>query len=229
MTENQLIKKIKRLKAIKPRRNWVLLNKKQILGEERRIEIFPFFRPVYAGLFCLLFLAGLFEFSQNALPGEPLYYLKKITERSQLILSSEEERPGLNLELVNKRLEELNQIAQNNEVRKLAPALKEYQASVFEAVKSLTKITATTSDSLVIKGIAEKTQKLEENKEILGTLLEIDEKLNPALLEVVAELLIKDMEKTFLTEEDEEILEQAKQDFENGNYSEALERILLNQ
>ncbi|UZE93488.1 MAG: hypothetical protein IB617_01490 [Candidatus Nealsonbacteria bacterium] len=227
MTENQLIKKIKRLKAIKPRRNWVLLNKKQILGEERRIEIFPFFRPVYAGLFCLLFLAGLFEFSQNALPGEFLYYLKKITERSQLILSSEEERPGLNLELVNKRLEELNQIAQNNEVRKLAPALKEYQASVFEAVKSLTKITATTSDSLVIKGIAEKTQKLEENKEILGTLLEIDEKLNP--VKVVAELLIKDMEKTFLTEEDEEILEQAKQDFENGNYSEALERILLNQ
>ncbi|XOB46603.1 MAG: DUF5667 domain-containing protein [Candidatus Nealsonbacteria bacterium] len=235
MTENQLIKKIKRLKAIKPRRNWVLLNKKQILGEERRIEIFPFFRPVYAGLFCLLFLAGLFEFSQNALPGEFLYYLKKITERSQLILSSEQERPGLNLELVSKRLEELNQIAKNNEVRKLAPALKEYQASVFEAAKSLTKITATTSDSLVIKGIAEETQKLEENKERLKRIygiagLEIDEKLNP--VKVVVELLIKDMEKTTLTEENEkieEILEQAKQDFENGNYSEALERILLNQ
>lgn len=230
MTETKLIKQIKELRKIKPRKDWVLLTKTQILGEEKRAVLFPFFRPAYAGLFLALLLLGFFEFSQGALPGESLYYLKKITERSQIILSSEQERPRLNLELVNKRLEELNQIAQNNEVRKLAPALKEYQASIFEAVKSLTKMAATTSDSLVIKGIAEETQKLEENKKILGTLYGIaglDEKLSP--VKVVAELLIKDMEKTTFTEEGEEILEQAKQDFENGNYSEALERILLSQ
>jgi len=232
MTETKLIKQIKELRKIKPRKDWVLLTKTQILGEEKRAVLFPFFRPAYAGLFLVLLLLGFFEFSQGALPGESLYYLKKITERSQIILSSEQERPRLNLELVNKRLEELNQIAQNNEMRKLAPALKEYQASIFEAAKSLTKMTATTSDSLVIKGIAEETQKLEKSKEILERTygiagLEINEESNPT--KVVVEWLIKDMEKTFLTEEDEKILEQAKQDFENGNYSEALERILLSQ
>ncbi len=229
MTENQLIKKIKKLKTIKPRRNWVLLNKKQILGEERRIEIFPFFRPVYAGLFCLLFLAGLFEFSQNALPGEFLYYLKKITERSQLILSSEEERPGLNLELVNKRLEELNQIVKENEVRKLAPALKEYQASVSEAAKNLAEAMTTTSDPVVIRKIAEQTQKIDKNKEELTNIygiagLESDKGAN--FIKVVVEWLIKDMEEATLNEEDGLLFKEAKGDYEEGNYSEALIKIL---
>ena len=228
-TDAQLIKKIKKLKAIEPRKDWVLLNKKQILGEERKVEIFPFFRPVYAGLFCLLFLVGLFEFSQNALPGESLYYLKKITEKSQIIFSSEEEKPRLNLELVNKRLEELNQIVKENEVRKLAPALKEYQASVSEATKNLAKAMTTTSDPLVIKEIAEQTQKFEENKEKLTKIygiagLEGDEQSNPT--KVVVEWLIKDIKESTLSEEDELLFEEAKQDYEEGDYAEALVNIL---
>ena len=229
MTEAQLIKKIKKLKAIKPRSDWVLLKKIQILGEERRIEIFPFLRPVYAGLFCLLFVVGLFEFSQQSLPGESLYYLKKITEKSQIIFSSEEQKPRINLELVNKRLDELDQIVQENEARKLAPALKEYKASVSEAVKNLTKAMTTTSDPVAIKEITEQTQKFEENKEKLTKIygiagLESDEGQNPT--KVVVEWLIRDMEETTLSEEDRLLFGEAKEDYEQGDYSQALVKIL---
>lgn len=232
MTETQIIKKIKKLKTIKPRSDWVLLNKRQILGEERRIEIFPFLRPVYAGLFCLLFLAGLFEFSQESLPGDSLYYLKKITEKSQIIFSSEEARPRIKLELVNKRLEELDQIVQENEVRKLVPALKEYRASVSdfaEDFEDLTRAMTTTSDSIVIKEIAEQAQKFEENKEKLTKIygiagLEGDEKSNPTKL--VVEWLIRDMEEATLREEDEALFKEAKEYYMNQDYASALEKIL---
>ena len=229
MTETQIIKKIKKLKAIKPRSDWVLLNKRQILGEERRIELFPFLRPVYAGLFCLLFLAGLFEFSQESLPGDSLYYLKKITEKSQIIFSSEEEKPRIKLELVNKRLEELDQIVQENEARKLAPALKEYHAIASEAFESLERAMTTTSDPVVIKEIAEQTQKFEENKEKLTKIygiagLESDEESNPT--KIVVEWLIRDMEETTLSEEDGLLFGEAKEDYEQGNYSQALVKIL---
>ena len=229
MTETQIIKKIKKLKAIRPRSDWVLLNKRQILGEERRIEIFPFLRPVYAGLFCLLFLAGLFEFSQESLPGDSLYYLKKITEKSQIIFSSEEEKPRIKLELVNKRLEELDQIVQENEARKLAPALKEYQASSYEAFESITKAMTTTSDPVVIKEIAEQTQKFEENKEKLTNIygiagLEGDEESNPT--KPVVEWLIRDKDEATLRDKDEALLKEANEYYMNQDYFSALEKIL---
>jgi hypothetical protein len=174
-------------------------------------------------------LAGLFEFSQESLPGDSLYYLKKITEKSQIIFSSEEEKPRIKLELVNKRLEELDQIVQENEARKLAPALKEYQASVSEAVENLTRAMTTTSDPVVIKEIAEQTQKFEENKEKLTKIygiagLEGDEKSNPT--KIVVEWLIRDMEETTLREEDEALFKEAKEYYMNQDYSSALERIL---
>ena len=230
MTETQIIKNIKKLKAVKPRSDWVLLNKRQILGEERRIEIFPFLRPVYAGLFCLLFVVGLFEFSQESLPGDSLYYLKKITEKSQIIFSSEDQKPRINLELVNKRLEELDQIVQENEARKLAPALKEYQASVSKAVESLARAMTTTSDSVAIKEIAEQTQIFEENKEKLTNIygvagLEGDEESGPTKL--VVELLIRDKEEATLSEEDEALLKEAKEYYTNQDYASALTKILV--
>ena len=232
MTETQIIKKIKKLKAIKPRSDWVLLNKRQILGEERRVELFPFLRPVYAGLFCLLFLVGLFEFSQESLPGDSLYYLKKITEKSQIIFSSEEEKPRIKLELVNKRLEELDQIVQENEARKLAPALKEYRESYSEAVESLTKAMTTTSDPVVIKELAEQTQIIEENKEKLTKIygiagLEGDEESDSTkLTKLVVELLIRDKDEATLRDEHEALLKEAKEYYMNQDYNGALEKIL---
>jgi hypothetical protein len=214
----KLIREIKKLKKIRPRKDWVLLTKSQILGEETRVELFPFFRPVYASLFLVLFVTGLFEFSQDALPGDSLYYLKKITEKGQMIFCSEEEKPRLNLKLATKRLEELNKIAKENEVKKLAPAINEFQANVSEAAKNLKETPK------INKEIVALTREIEEEKgkveEVLGT--NIETKDYDDTVAGIVEWQITELEKTSLTEEKQQMLEKAKEYFEGGRYSEAL-------
>jgi len=225
MTEKELIGKIRELRQIRPRKDWVLLTKTQILGGvEVRPQpfLFPFFRPAYAGLFVVLILIGLFEFSQSALPGEPLYLLKRVVERSQAVFVSESEKPKLNLELANRRLDELNQVAQNNEVKKLAPAINEFQANAAIAAKNLAKV------KKVDKEIVAQIKKLEENKEkvekVLATKIEMEEYDND--LAKLVENQIKDLETRTLSEDQQKLLEEAKADFEAGNYSDALIKIL---
>jgi len=225
MTEKELIGKIRELRQIRPRKDWVLLTKTQILGDvEVRPQpfLFPFFRPAYAGLFVVLILIGLFEFSQSALPGEPLYLLKRVVERSQAVFVSESEKPKLNLELANRRLDELNQVAQNNEVKKLAPAINEFQANAAIAAKNLAKV------KKVDKEIVAQIKKLEENKEkvekVLATKIEMEEYDND--LAKLVENQIKDLETRTLSEDQQKLLEGAKADFEAGNYSDALIKIL---
>lgn len=225
MTEAELIKKIKTLREIKPRNDWVLLTKSQILGDvEVRPQhfLFPFFKPAYAGVFVVLFLIGLFEFSQSALPGEPLYFVKRASEQAVVSFTSQEQKSKVNLQSANKRLEELNQIVQNNEVKKLAPAMSEFQANVSEAVKNLVNV------KRVDEGLVAQTQKLEENKEkvekVLATKIETEEYDN-ALSQLV-EREIQDLEERTLNEEQTVTLQEAKADFEAGNYSEALIKIL---
>lgn len=224
MTEAELIKKIKTLKEIKPRKDWVLSTKTQILGDvEVRPQhfLFPFFKPVYAGVFVVLLLIGLFEFSQSALPGEPLYFVKKISEKAVVSFTPQEQKSRVNLESANKRLEELNQIAQNNEVKKLAPAMSEFQANVSEAVKNLVNV------KRVDEGLIAQTKKLEENKEkvgeVLATKIETEELDNA--YKTLAEREIKNLENSSLTEAQEKLLEEAKDYFEKGDFASAFTKV----
>jgi len=230
MTEKELIGKIRELRQIQPSKDWVSLTKSQILGKEDKynnlISVFQilFSKPAYAGLVVVFVLFGLFGFSQNSLPGDLLYPIKKITERSQAVFVSEEELPKYNLEIANKRLEELNEIAQTNQVKKLAPAISEFQANISEAAKSLAKV-----KSQDVEKIVAQTKKLEENKKkvenVLATKIETEE-YDDALAQLV-ESQIKDLEERTLTEEQMKILAEAKELYQAGNFAEALEKILL--
>ena len=227
VTEADLVKKIQELKKIRPRKDWVVLTKSQILGEEPKILFFPFFKPALATITALGILFGIFSLAQNSLPGDILYPIKKITEKSQAVFVSEEELPKYNLEIANKRLEELNEIAQTNQVKKLAPAISEFQASVSEAAKNLVKL------KKVDKKIVEEAVKIGKNtkntEEILATKIfpeETEESLND-FYKTYAQMLIKDLEESTLAEEQKLLLEEAKEDFETSNYSQALEKILI--
>ena len=239
MTEKELIFKIRELRQIKPREDWVSLTKSQILGQEPVAEIrflhfpflrFPLFKPAYAGLIVVFVVFGAFGFTQSSLPGDLLYPVKKIVERSQAIFVSEKGRSQASFELANKRLEELTKIAETNQVKKIAPALEEYQASVAQVTKDLVKVTATTSDPVVIRELAEMTQELEKNKEKLEQTygiagLEIKEGSNPT--KVLVEWLINDLEKRTLTEEQSLLFETAKKNYEAGEFNESLEKLLF--
>jgi hypothetical protein len=222
MNEIQLIRNLKKLNQIKARKEFIISTKKEILGETPGFDLFSVFKPVYAGVFCLFMLFGLLQFSQNALPGEMLFKLKKITEKSQTILSSEEERSALSLLLANKRLMELETITQENQVQKLAPAVNEFKLEVAEAAKNLANVKKI-SEEIVVQ-----TKKLEENKakieQALATKIETEEFDN--ILAQLVEREINDLENRTLNEEDLQILQQAKEFFEKQEYSESLIKIL---
>ena len=238
MTEKELVGKIRLLRQIKPRKDWVVLTKNQILGEEPTyrdrvsaiLEVFPRiifgYKPAFVSLVVVFILFGLFVSAQNSLPGDPLYSLKRISEKTRAVFVSEDEESQYRLEMANKRLEELVKIAQVNQVKKLAPAIEEYQASAAKAAQNLKK----TKNSQELKEIVQQTKKLEENKqkvEALGVVIgEETEGLENALSQLV-EREIKDLENRTLTEAQQKLLETAEADFEAGNYSQALGKILL--
>jgi hypothetical protein len=231
LTEKQLIGKLRELRQIEPRKDWVSLTKKEILGEEPGLIFFPYFKPALAGLITVFFLFGVLGYAliKNSLPGDILYTLRKAAHQGQAIFIPEEEKPAFQLKLANERLEDLTKAPARN----LAPTINEFQANISEAAKNLVKIDATTSDPVVIKKIVEETKKLEENKqkvESLGVVIgeEGITELENALAKVVGDL-IKDLEDRSLSEKKEGILNEMKELFETGKYAEALELYLINQ
>ena len=237
MTESQFIDKIKELKTIKPRQEWVVLTKQQLFFNENPykktgsiLDIFPglFFqkRAVFAGSLALFFLiVGSFIAAQDSLPGDFLYPARRLTERAQAVLLANNESSA-DLEFANNRIEDLTRIAEENQVQNLAPAIQEFQANVSEATKKITsKITK--SDPKTVKEIALQVKKIEENRikvEKLGVVLGDTDELNNAIGTLV-EREIKDLEARNLTPDQQEILNQAKTDFDAKNYSQSLELI----
>lgn len=222
MNDIQLIRNLKKLNQIKPRKEFIVSTKKEILGETQGFGLFPVFKPVYAGLFCLLFVFGMFQFSQNALPGELLFQLKKITEKGQTMFASEKDKPRLSLFLANKRLIELATITQENQAQKLAPAVNEFKLKTAEAAKDLASVTKVSKEIIVqIKQLEENQERIEQ---VLATKIDTEEYVNALAQWVEREILA--LEENTLTEEEQEILKQIKEFFESGDYSEALIEIL---
>ena len=221
MNEIKLVRELKKLNQIKPEKQFVLSTKKQILGEEPRFGLFVNLKPVYAGVFGLFLLLAMFQV-QNALPGESLFYLKKIAERGQIMFSSEDQKPGLSLLLANKRLADLSFLAEEDKAQRLAPAIDEFKANVKEVVKNLAKITEV--DEKIVAQIKELEDNKQEVERILATKIETQE-LDNALADLV-QREIEYLGQRTLNEEDLEILEQVKELFEKQEYSESLVKIL---
>jgi hypothetical protein len=242
MTSKDLVKKLQILKEIKPRKDWVISTKNQILGDYQTrpagiLDIFPrlisqpklAYRPVFATLFTLTILLGTLGFAQYSLPGDILYPIKRVTEKSQALFVSEKELPCYNLEIANKRLEELSKIAETNQAKKLAPAIKEAQTSVSQVTKNLVK--SETIDKETVDEIMNLKKNLEMVETTLGTKIgsEEDEQTIENWTKKQTNMLIEDLEGRILTGEQEEVLAQMKELVEEGKYSEALELYLINQ
>ncbi|KPJ56656.1 hypothetical protein AMJ49_04300 [Parcubacteria bacterium DG_74_2] len=252
MNDATLIKKLKELKQVKPSQDWVVLTKTQILGEDgiggdavlrknTGIEIGwlnnlgnLIFRPAFATISAIgiLVLIGTFGFAQNSLPGDLLYPVKKITERAKIYVLKQAS-PETQLKLTEQRLKELSEITQANQVKSLSFALKEYETAKIEAEKQVSNLieqSKTEQEAVAIaKKVAPQLKEInEKEKEILATLgIEPEEQVNGNAEKTVVELLIKDLSSQTLTEEQEEILEQAQELLENQEYQEALIKILI--
>jgi len=230
LTENELIGKLKELRQIQPQKSWVSLTKSQILPQESvGFSFFPYLRPALAGFLAVFVLmGGLYISVKNSVPGEALYTLRKIAHEGEAFFVSEEEKPAFQLKLANDRLEDLAKASAKN----LAPTISEFQANIAEAAKGLAKIDATTSDPVVMKKIVEATKKIEENKqkvESLGVVIGEEEtsELNSALFRIIKNLM-RDLDNCTLSEEKTKVIDEMRELFIEGKYSEALEFYLIN-
>ncbi len=230
MTEKELITKIQGLREIKPREEWVFLTKKQIIGEAETqlkvawLEVFPrfFFQYKLALASSVLIVIAVitFGFSQNALPGDLLFVIKKATERAQTVFISQDEQLKNRLELANKRLEELNKIAEQNQAKKLATAIEEYQASVSQAAEVAINIKKPEEARKLVPEI----KKLESNLQNLKSYgVEIGDNENTEnIYKPVVDVLLKDLENRTLTEDQQKLLVEAQETYGAGNYPETL-------
>lgn len=209
--EEDLIFKLRELSRIKPEKKWVKATKREILGPQ-----FPIFQPILIG--SLLLLVALFVSAQKSLPGEKLYAIKRITERAQTIFVAPEEKPKLDLELTVKRLEELREIAEKNDVKKLVPAIKEVKEVSAKAAESLKQVNK--SDRKIVEKAKEFVQIKTWTQKTLET--EIETPLDP----IAVEILISEIEKSSLTEEQEAILKEAKELLEKGDVDSASLKII---
>lgn len=243
MQDKELIAKLKELINIRPRQEWVVLAKAKLFEEETKIQpaplagkrasiildIFPRFihhlnyRYVLATFtFIFLLVASVFIYARNALPGEALFSVKKAEEKVRTLLAPKNQFAQYQLEITNERLSELAKIVETKQGQKLAPAIKEFQASAKQAALNIKKA------KKLNKEIVLEAKKLEQGKEkvqALGVVLGETDEFAMALAERV-EMEIKDLETRTLTEKQKTQLEEAKKDLAAKNYSLALEKIL---
>jgi hypothetical protein len=243
MTEKDLINQLHTLKQIKPSQNWVVSLKDKILinpiqPNRDRIPVglktgrfgkgFGLIfghKLAFASVGAFAVLIGVFVLSQNALPGDVLYSVKRLTEDGRTLFAQNQEQ--LVFEVANRRLDEVAKAIENNSARNLAPAISEYKASASQAAKSLVQATKNKqiSKEMVaqVKNLEEKKQRIESLGAQIG-----DNDLENAMSQLVALVAneIKDLETRTLTDTQAQILTQIKADFEAGNYSQALEGIL---
>lgn len=249
MTEKELIKQLKKLQDIKPRNDWVILTKQKILDEggvagfERKASFVSQFisvfnvktalKPALAAAFCFCLLFSVFTFGQDALPGDFLYSLKKAKDQIRLSLASENEKPEVQIDLTRNKLDELAKVAETNKGKNLAPAVEEVEKSLKETAETIKKVAEAKTDKKLVKDFQAKIEEIEKQKEevesVLATKIEVEgleESLN-SFYRTLVENELEELENKELTGEQTTILNEAKELFDQEEYEQALEKVLI--
>ncbi|MBI4009784.1 MAG: ArsR family transcriptional regulator [Candidatus Aenigmarchaeota archaeon] len=152
-----------------------------------------------------LVFIGSFVASSNAVPGNPLYELKRFAETARLTLSSEPEKASLHLQIAEERLKEAKIVADRNDSETAKEIIKEYSKELENADREINKarnkgkeittlleeVTEDTSKHIsILENLGDKHPKLKEEIErVLNAAIESNKKAKE-------ELKIKIREKT---------------------------------
>jgi len=230
MQEKQLIAKLKELRQIKPRQDWVVSVKKDIMGEQPKFgtQILSVFRAVprtvshhklvYATVTAFMILVamvgGLFLI--------PTSNNNKL--ETELLAAAVQSR--CNLEIANQKLENLTkEIAKNGEAD--STTIQEVNQTIAEASKTITE--RIVKNPKALKEIVGEVKKIDQNKknlQTLGVIVDEDFQLNNVLQPIVLNE-IESLEKSSLTESQQLELKELKTLYKIGQYTDALEKILL--
>ena len=240
LTEKELISKLQTLKDIKPRQDWVVFAKREILGgnkitakptyKEKFLGVLDFLpaftfqrKLAYSFATLVLIMVGMFGFAQYTVPGDLLFSVKKVTEQSQAALSGQTSLKQ-DMANLNNRINDLAQVTKEGRTANIPSAIDEVRQSAFRVTESLKGIL--TKDPQSTRELAIEVQKIKQ----LQTLADLSgtpeiKSLNDALA-VLVQNEITDLEKTTLTEAQQTTLKDVKDLYEKGDYTAALEEML---
>lgn len=242
MEEIQLIKKLESLKSTKPSAQWASFAKREIMSRQFEKEasgatlasvinavgsIFEtpkVFAPVLAGTIVAVF--GFALITAQTVPGDGLYSLKSAYEEVAISLLSPEQRAVAQVERADKKLSELDKMAEASENQgKLAAGIAEVQKALVAASKELAKLPEGQKAELVTN-IVSKITKIEKttNAAIMN---EENEENYQEFYKFLAESEIKELEANIknLTSAQLDLLAEAMESFANDDYAGALEII----
>lgn len=240
-SEQEIINRIKYLKNIKPNQDWVILTKQRIIGEtitvERRLTWVDFihfigqYRLAFASLALIMIISGgTMVLAQGALPGEPLYSVKKITEKGLAVLTGKNKVPAMNLELAERRLDEINQLLQKKIAKNLPAAVAEYQSARRTAKKEVAaEIKQNPAKAAaIVKQVGLAMQNIEDKeRQVYGVLglsnsaTSVDEEIGSDQ-EIIRSLIEYFGKEAILSAEQQADLSKVRELYDAGNYSGAL-------
>ena len=222
ISEKQLIESLKQLKEIKPRKEWAVLLRSQIVTEQVQepvraesanfISAFSstFFQKKMAYSFAavLILAAGVFGLSRLLPAGQlPQKNIASLTQQATL---------QQNVEALNSKI---NSLAASSKANKVA--INDIDKNVSALAKTLKANPV--KDSQTLKSIANSLKTLAD---VTGKGADFTADPNvQALYQTVVESQIADLQKTTLTQDQQKILAQAQGLYKKGDYSGALEKI----
>jgi len=227
----EIINQIESLREIKPDSFWVSSTRGKIFEEKESFSFNFFSKPAMATFATLSFVTVLMFSAQTANPGDTLYLVKKMTEKSRFALVPQESKQDLDFLLAHRRLDEVSEIVRKQEIEKLSLAIKE-----LESVKSrMQKNFAQSVESKpreeavkIAKNLAPAVLEIEDKEELLiGSLgVVTDTNLSSSTAKELAFFLIQDYQERSLTEMDQVLFDKAVKEFENESYRSALRTVL---
>ena len=244
--DKELINQIRKLQEIKPNSDWSASLRAQMVGHEevgQKQSILSVFgnmlfqyRIAIASLAIFTMVGGTVALAQNALPGEPLYAVKRVTEKGMAMVNGNDKIAAANLELAAKRLAEIDLISQKNMVKNLPVAFKEYRNAKSEAKKEVAQQIAKDSKNAakIIKDAAVAMKDIDEKeKQVYGALgveqnaSTTDDGTDTASDKAIVGSLVASLEgNDNLSDDQLKDLEAVKALYESENYRQALDLYL---
>lgn len=250
MREKELIRQIKRLRTIKPQKDWVLLCRRQILGDyetrPRSFWAFQWQQAIVLPVLTVILIGGIiFVVSQSEVPKDFLYsYIGSVKQINEALQQQQEDdRPELYLSLAEQKIKELKEVAKSDEKEALAFVIEETKEAIKKAAENIPETSESPAQtSKYIEQVNKIQTEKREIDELLGEVDLGDEELENRVLACItnsieeaekemtplAEMVkgvIEDRSERTLTPSEREALNEAEGLYAEGDYSQALEKL----
>jgi len=134
MTEKELLEQLNELKSIKPNEDWaswllsnILSQSSFVIASEAKqsqkpkIHLVSFsflhqYQKALVSVALVVLFVSTFAFAQTALPGNPLYPIKTLTQNARIALAPKDYKPVIRMQIAKNRLEDMAKITDQEQV-----------------------------------------------------------------------------------------------------------------